>query len=325
MLAVTFNFAAVWFYGEIEFIFAAIKIITIIGLLILAVVIDLGGSPDHVRLGFTFWENPGVMKEYISNGNTGRFLGLFSVLINAAFAFGGVEQVAVAAGEARDPTRSIPKAIRRVFYRILIFYVFGALAVSCLVSSNDPHLLKGSQTARSPWVIAITRAGIPVLPGIINAVVITSAASSANANLYTGSRYLFTLSLLNQAPSIFKRCNNSGVPYFAVAATSSIGLLTYMTISSGGATVFSWFQSLMAISYLLTWISICFAYIRFYKALRHYGVSRGDLDFKAIGGRYTAWFGVSFFSMVLLFNGFPVFTRGNWNAQNFITAYIGLP
>ncbi|KAH8820236.1 amino acid permease [Xylogone sp. PMI_703] len=325
VIVIAFNFAAVSIYGEIEFIFASIKIVTIIGLLILAIVIDLGGGPDHHRLGFTYWKNPGVMKEYIGSGSTGRFLGLFSVLINAAFAYGGVEQVAVAAGEAKDPIRNIPRAIKGVFYRILVFYVFGAFAVACLVSSNDPNLLKGSQTARSPWVIAITRAGIPVLPHIINAVVITSAVSSANANLYTGSRYLYTLALQGQAPKVFEQCNKLGVPYVAVATTAAIGLLTYMTVSAGGSTVFGWFQSLIAISYLLTWASICFAYTRFHKALNHHGVSRNDLDFRAPGTTYTAWFGVCFFCMVILFNGFAVFTRGNWSVQGFITAYIGIP
>jgi yeast amino acid transporter len=109
------------------------------------------------------------MKEYIGTGNTGRFLGLFSTLINAAFSYGGVEMVAVAAGEAENPRKNIPKAVRRVFWRILFFYVLGSLAIGVLVPSNDPTLLsKKAGAAHSPWVIAIYRAGIPVLPSIIN-------------------------------------------------------------------------------------------------------------------------------------------------------------
>lgn len=206
---------AVSIYGEAEFAFASIKIITIIGLLLLAVVIDLGGGPTHDRLGFRYWQHPGAMREYIGQGSTGRFLGFFNTLINAAFAFGGVEQVAVAAGETKNPSKNIPKAIRRVFWRLLFFYVFGSLAVGVLVPYDDTHLLYGSSsTAKSPWLIAISNAGIPVLPHILNAVMVTSAASSANANLYTGSRYLFALAQQGQAPNFLLRCTERGVPIY---------------------------------------------------------------------------------------------------------------
>lgn len=214
-MIIILNIVAVSIYGEAEFAFASIKIITIIGLLILAIVIDLGGAPTHDRLGFRYWHHPGAMREYIDQGSTGRFLGFFNTLINAAFAFGGVEQVAVAAGETKDPTRNIPKAIRRVFWRLLFFYALGSLAVGVLVPYDDSHLLHGnSNTAKSPWIIAVSNAGIPVLPDILNAVMITSAASSANANLYTGSRYLFALAQQGQAPSFLLKCTKRGVPIY---------------------------------------------------------------------------------------------------------------
>jgi amino acid transporter len=96
--------------------------------------------------------------------------------------------VAVAAGEAANPRKNIPKAVRRVFWRILFFYVLGSFMIGVTVSSNDPQLTnedaKGAQS--SPWVIAVKNAGIPVLPHIINAVILTSASSSGNAFLYTG-------------------------------------------------------------------------------------------------------------------------------------------
>ena len=202
-------------YGEAEFLFASIKILTIIGLLLLALILDLGGGPTHDRIGFRYWKDPGAMKMYVStNGNTGRFLGLFSTLVNAAFSYGGVEMVAVAAGEAENPRKNIPKAVRRVFWRILFFYVLGSLAVGVLVPYNDARLLSAQKhsaagAARSPWVIAIYRAGVPALPSIINAVILTSASSSANAFLYTGSRYLYALAQNRQAPRFLLRCSKT--------------------------------------------------------------------------------------------------------------------
>lgn len=207
VLVICLNIFAVSVYGEAEFCFASVKIITIVGLLIFAFITDLNGGPKQDRLGFKYWKNPGAMKEYKGTGNTGRFLGLFSVLVNAAFSYGGVEMVAVAAGEAENPRHNIPKAVRRVFWRILFFYVLGTLAIGVLIPYDEPRLGTTSDGKASPWVIAIYRAGVPVLPSIVNAVILTSASSSANAFLYTGSRYLFALAQNKQAPQILLKCS----------------------------------------------------------------------------------------------------------------------
>lgn len=326
VIIICLNIFAVSIYGEAEFCFASLKIVTIVGLLILALVIDLGGGPNHDRLGFRYWKNPGAMKAYIAGGNEGRFLGLFSTLVNAAFSYGGVETVAVAAGEAENPRKNIPKAVRRVFWRILFFYVLGTLAIGVTVPSNDDTLLNGGPGAgHSPWVIAIYRAGIPVLPSIINAVILTSATSSGNAYLYVGSRYLFALAQNRQAPRFLLRCSKRGVPYYCVGITASISLLTYMTVSAGANNVFNYFQSLTTIANLFTWCSVSIAYIKFRAALKAQGVNRDDLIFKSKWQPYTAYAALCFFIIIILFNGFAVFTKGNWSISDFVTAYVGIP
>lgn len=312
VLIICLNIFAVQIYGEAEFVFASVKILTIVGLLILASIVDLAGGPKNDRLGFRYWKNLGAMKEYDSTRNTGRFLGLFSVLVNAAFSYAGVELVAVAAGEAENPRKNIPKALRRVFWSILFFYVLSSLAIGVLVSSSDPYLLKAQKAsaagaARSPWVIGIQNAGIQALPSIINAVILTSASSSANASLYTGSRYLFALAQNRQAPRFLLRCSKTGVHYYCVATTASISALTCLSVNSGGpATVFSCFQNLTAIASLFTWCSICIAYIQFYKALNTQGVDRNTLVFKSRFQPCTAWFALFYFLMIIVFNGFDV-------------------
>jgi len=331
---IALNIFAVAIYGEAEFIFASIKILTIVGLLIMAFIVDLGGGPKHDRLGFRYWKNPGAMKEYASTGDTGRFLGFFSVLVNAAFSYGGVELVAVAAGEAENPRRNIPKAVRRVFWRILFFYVLGSLAIGVLVASNDKNLLSAQDSGapgagRSPWVIGIQNAGIPALPSIINAVILTSATSSGNAFLYTGSRYLFALAQNRQAPRFLLTCSKAGVPIYCVAITASISLLTFLSVKEGGpSVVFGWFQNLTTIASLFTWCSICIAYIKFHAALKAQGVDRNTLVFKAPFQPYLAWAALFFFAIIILFNGFIVFVgkhHQNWNVTDFLAAYIGIP
>ncbi|KAL8836348.1 MAG: hypothetical protein Q9170_002962 [Blastenia crenularia] len=328
VLIIFLNIFAVAIYGEAEFIFASIKIITIVGLIIFAFIIDLGGGPTRDRLGFRYWNHPGAMKAYKGTGSAGRFLGFFSVLVNAAFSYGGVELVAVAAGEAENPRHNIPKAVRRVFWRILFFYVLGTLAIGVLIPYDEPRLLGAIAAgapggAASPWVIAVYRAGVPVLPSIINAVILTSATSSANAFLFTGSRYLYALAQNGQAPRFLLTCSKRGVPYYCIAITASISLLTYMSCSSGANTVFEWFQRLVTIASLFTWMSISIAYIRFYAALKAQGIDRNTLVFKSPFQPYTAWFSLVFFVIITLFNGF--YTFGPFLRDKFITAYIGIP
>ena len=328
VLVICLNIFAVQIYGEAEFCFASIKIITIVGLIIFAFIIDLGGGPTHDRLGFRYWNHPGAMKAYLSTGSTGRFLGLFSTLVNAAFAYGGVEMVAVAAGEAENPRHNIPKAVRRVFWRILFFYVLGSLAIGVLIPYDEPRLIGAIKNgdpggAASPWVIAIYRAGVPALPSIINAVILTSATSSANAFLYTGSRYLYALAQNGQAPRIFLKCTKRGVPVYCILVTASISLLTYLSCSSGANVVFTWFQNLTTIANLFTWMSVSVAYIQFHKALKAQGIDRNTLVFKSPFQPYTAYAALFFFAIITLFNGFYVFKP--WSINDFVTAYVGIP
>lgn len=199
--------------------------------------------------------------------------------------------------EATNPRKNIPKAVRRVFWRILIFYVLGSLAIGVLVRSDDDRLLKESGAAASPWVIAVQNAGIPVLPHIINAVILTSASSSGNAFLYTGSRYLFGVAQNKHAPRFLLKCSARGVPVYCVGITASISLLTYMCVSAGANKVFLWFSNLTTVAQLFTWCSICIAYIQFRKALIAQNVDRNTLIFKSPFQPYTAYFSLVYFTL----------------------------
>lgn len=292
--------------------------------MLFAFIIDLGGGPTRDRLGFRYWQKPGAMPPTVASGDGGRFLSFFSTLVNAAFSYGGVESVAVAAGECENPRKNIPKAVKRIFWRILFFYFLGSLAIGVLVP-HDTKELVGDDTRSSPWVIAAVNAKVNALPSIINAVILTSATSSGNAFLYTGSRFLYAVAQNRHAPSVFLRCNKQGVPYVAVLFTASISLLTFMSVSAGAGQVFSWFLNLTTISNLFTWFSILIASIHFDRALKAQGVSRDELPFKVPFQPYLAWTALLFFSTIIIFNGWEVFTKGNWDVGDFITAYIGIP
>ncbi|KAG6909370.1 hypothetical protein DXG01_000809 [Tephrocybe rancida] len=163
VLMIAINIFGVRWFGESEFIFSLIKISLITGLILAGLAIDLGGGPTKDRIGFRYWKHPGALSGagLVSNVNTDRFLGILTVLIQAAFSFQGMELVAVAASETESPRRNIKKAVRRVFWRIFIFYFLGILMIGMLVAYDDPALLAGSGTAaQSPFVIAMNRAGV---------------------------------------------------------------------------------------------------------------------------------------------------------------------
>ncbi|KAL9086427.1 MAG: hypothetical protein Q9159_004204 [Coniocarpon cinnabarinum] len=323
IVILSLNIFAVKIYGETEFWFAGIKILGITGLIIYAFIVDLGGNPLHDRLGFRYWVSPGYMPPTVASGDAGRFLSFFSTLVNAAFSYGGVESVAIAAGETEDPRRNIPKAVRRIFWRIIVFYSLGSLAIGVLVPYNTP-ILDTDGTRASPWVLSASLLKINALPSIINAVILISAASAGNAFQYSGSRYLYGLAQRGQAPKIFLKCHKGGVPYYCVLLTSAISCLTYMAVSSGSGQVFSWFLNLTTISNLFTWFSICIASIKFNAALKAQGVQHMK-PFVSRGQPYVAWFSMCFFAVIIFFNGWQVFTKGNWAFDDFFTAYIGVP
>ncbi|KIY45383.1 hypothetical protein FISHEDRAFT_49356 [Fistulina hepatica ATCC 64428] len=314
-------------YGEAEFVFASIKVITIVGLIILGVVIDLGGGPNHDRLGFRYWKNPGAFVQYDGiSGTTGRFLGWWAVMTQAAFSFIGTEIVAIAAGEAKNPRRNIPRAITRVYIRIVLFYVLGTFIIGLLVPSTNERLnLSSGTAASSPFVIAIETAGISVLPHIINACILTSAWSAASSDLYTSSRALYGLAIAGNAPKIFAKTLSNGLPVVAIIFSSLFSLLAYMSVSSGAGTVFNWFVNMTSIAGLMTCVFQRYiTYIRFHAGLKAQGFDRTKLPFYSRLNPFAAWYAMIFCVVICIFSGWSVFLKGEWAADTFVTNYLPL-
>ncbi|KAF4982089.1 hypothetical protein FDECE_17578 [Fusarium decemcellulare] len=302
------NIIAVSYFGEAEFWFASIKLITITGLIILGIVIFFG-----------------AFKEFGAKGSAGHFLAYWSAFISAGFAFiTSPELIAISAGEAVAPRRNIPKAARRFIWRLAIFYGVSSLLIGILVPYDDEKLLGASNASASPFVIGIQNVGIPVLNHIINAAVLTSAWSAGNSFLYSGSRVLYSMALTNQAPKWFRITNKYGVPWVAVLFTWSFGLLAFLNVSNSGATVFNWFVNISTISGFIAWIVVMITYIRFRKAM----VFNNMLDvlpYRTALQPYATWVVLFIIILLTLTNGFAVFLKGNWDVKNFIAAYITLP
>ncbi|KAI9054817.1 hypothetical protein LZ554_001962 [Drepanopeziza brunnea f. sp. 'monogermtubi'] len=313
-------------YGEVEFCFALLKILLVIGIIIMGLVIDLGGVPGQERLGFRYWKNPGPFVAYIAKGHWGQFLGFWKVMTNAVYSFAGVESVSVAAAETKSPRQNIPKACKKVFARVAIFYLLSVLIVGMLVPSNDDTLNNDAGNAStSPFVTAATRAGIQVVPSIINAVVLTSAWSASNQSLLTGTRILYGLALKKHAPPVFLRTTSWGIPWVCVVLQTTISTLAFMSLSNGALTVFYWFLNLTAAGTLVSWSVILVNHIRLHQALKVQGIAREELPWSHWWTPYTSWVALVSCILFLLTGGFTVFIQGRWNTATFISSYLDIP
>ncbi|KAI1807491.1 proline-specific permease [Daldinia bambusicola] len=320
------NIIAVSFFGEAEFWFASIKLLTITGLIILGIVLFFGGGPNHDHLYFRYWQEPGAFKPYLVEGNTGRFLAYWTAFARAGFSFvTSPELIALSAGETVAPRRNIPKAARRFVWRLAIFYGLGSLVIGVIVPSNEKMLMSGdSNASASPFVLGISRAGIRGLNHVINAAVLTSAWSAGNAFCYSGSRVLYSMALNGQAHRWFGLTTRRGVPYVAVLFTLIVACLAFLNVSNSGAQVFQWFTNISTISGFIAWIVVMITYIRFRKAMEHHGMLN-VLPYRTPLQPYATYFVLFIIVILTLTNGFQVFFPSEWNVSNFLAAYITIP
>lgn len=321
------NLFFVRIYGEMEFTFASLKILLIIGINIMALVITCGGGPDHMTIGFRYWRHPGPFVQYLGYaGSLGRFMGFWTTLGNAVYAYSGIENISLAAAETQNPRRNIPKAAKRIFWRVSIFYVLTIFMVGLVVPSNNDKLLHSTGTAsQSPFVIAASIAGIKVVPSIINAVILTSAWSSGNSSMLGGSRTLYGMAREGHAPKIFLKTNRFGIPYFAISLFGIFLCLAFLCLSDGANTAFSWLQDLVSVAAICNWIVICGTYLRFYYGMKKQGISRKELPWAAPFQPYLAWTSLISFGILLLTGGYVTFLHGHWSTETFISSYLNIP
>ncbi|CAL3963801.1 unnamed protein product [Diplocarpon coronariae] len=332
------NVFAVKWYGESEFWLALGKVLLIVGLIMFTFITMLGGNPIHDRFGFRFWNDPGAFAELYRTGRLGKFLGFLQCLIQASFTIAGPDYVSMAAGEAENPRRVMPKAFNGVFYRLTAFFVLGSLAVGILVPHDDQTLkdafdkgLPGA--AASPYVVAMDRLKVVILPDIVNAMVLASAFSAGNSYVYCASRSLFGLALEGKAPRILTKCTKNGVPIYCVAVTLAIALLSFLQVSNNAAKVLSWFVSLVTASQLINFAVMAFTFINWKKACDAQGFDRNLLPHKSFWQPFSAWYALVGCLIMAFVGGYTVFLDGRrkdstdrsidfWSVPDFLFSYL---
>ncbi|KAI9933592.1 hypothetical protein MW887_008065 [Aspergillus wentii] len=230
------NGLTVRYFGISEFYLSIFKIFLMVGLILYTLVTMVGGNPKHDVYGFRYWNDPGAFVSYLAPGSTGRFLGVLSCMIQGSFTMVGPEYIAMAAGEAERPQKVMRTAFSSFFWRLMLFFCLGALCVGIVIPYDDQTLsdtLDGTQAgsgtgAASPYVISMNHFGIPVLPDIVNALIMTSVFSAGNNVVFSATRTLYGMSLEGKAPKLFSRCSSAGLPYNAVIAAMSFCVLGFL-------------------------------------------------------------------------------------------------
>ncbi|WJP97895.1 amino acid permease [Macrococcus bovicus] len=282
------NLASVKAFGEFEFWFAMIKVVTIILMIIAGFGVILfgfgnGGNP----IGFgNLTEHGG----FFPNGLTG-FLFALSIVVGA---YQGVELIGITAGETKDPQKNIQKAVNSIVWRILIFYI-GAIFVIVTVYPWDEL-----GTIGSPFVATFAKIGITIAAGLINFVVITAAMSGCNAGIFSSSRMVYTLAQEGKMPAIFGKVLKTGVPFYAVLAISIgifLGVILNVVIP-GADKIFVYVYSASILPGMVPWFMILLSHMQFRK--KHPELIENH-PFKMPGAPVTNWLTIGFLVLVLIF------------------------
>lgn len=311
-----FNYMSVKGFGEAEYWFALIKVITVIIFLITGILIIFGimGGETIGFSNFTIDDAP-------FNGGFFTILGIFMV---AGFSFQGTELLGIAAGESENPEKTIPKAINSVFWRIILFYILAIFVIGMIIPYTDARLLS-ENVAVSPFTLVFERAGLAFAASLMNAVILTSVLSAGNSGMYASTRMLWDLARDGKAPKFLGKLDKRGVPVNALIMTSLVGTLAFSTTFFGDGVVYVWLLNASGMAGFVTWVGIAIAHYRFRKAYVAQGRDLNDLPYRSKLFPIGPLFALGVCLVVIFGQNYEAFTGGSIDWLGAISAYIGLP
>lgn len=293
-LVIGLNLVSATSFAEAEFWFALVKVVAIIAMIIFGAVIVFFHSSGHTGVA-NLWNDGG----FAPYGAWGVMLAIPFIM----FSFGGTELIGITAGEAADPTTTIPKAVNQVIIRILVFYVGAVLVILMLV----PWRSVGA--GASPFVTAFTGVGLPAAAGVLNFVVITAALSAFNSGLYSTGRMLHSLAEKGEAPRVFAILSSRGrVPYVGILFSGAVLTLGVVLDYLLPARAFVYLAAMSTMALVITWTMILVAQRRFRKA-RLLDQTATDLRFPMFGWPATSYLGMAGMATVVVMMAFRADTR----------------
>ncbi|CAI2631272.1 Lysine-specific permease [Apilactobacillus kunkeei] len=310
------NALSVKSFGETEFWMSLIKVITIFIFLAVGVLTIFGIMGGHYigLSNFTYKQAPFV----------GGIPMILAVFVVAGFSFQGTELVGITAGESDNPREAVPRAIKDVFWRIILFYILAIFIIGAIIPYTSPDLLGSSATdvAISPFTIVFKRAGLAAAASVMNAVILTSVISSANSGMYASTRMLYSMAHQGFAPKAMGKTNRRGIPVGALAVTTVIALLTFIT-SIEGPQIYLWLVAASGLTGFIAWVGIALSHYRFRRAFIKQGHSLDELKYHA------TWFPIgpiiTLILCILVICGQNVTSFANWDWEQIGITYISVP
>lgn len=310
------NYMSVKGFGEAEFWFAMIKVVTVVIFLITGVLIILGimGGKDPIGFSnFTMGEGP----------FNGGFFTILGVFMAAGFSFQGTELLGVTAGESEDPEKNIPKAIRSVFWRIILFYILAIFVIGMIIPFTDSRLLS-EDVAVSPFTLVFERAGLAFAASIMNAIILSSVLSAGNSGMYASTRMLWDLARDGKAPKFLGKLDKRGVPVNALIVTSLVGCVAFLASFFGDGVVYIWLLNASGMAGFVTWVGIAIAHYRFRKAYAAQGLDMNALPFRAKGFPFGPIFALVLCIIIIIGQGYQAFSSDGIDWNSMFVSYVGL-
>ena len=323
MVIFLLNTLSVKVYGESEYWFALIKVVTVIvflGVGLLTIFGILGG--EYIGMSnFTTGEAP-----FLGGGWSGKFLTMLGVFLIAGFSFQGTELIGITAGESADPHKSIPKAIKQVFWRILIFYILAILVIGLLIPYTSPQLLGAdvSEIAKSPFTLVFEKAGLAFAAAVMNAVILTSILSAGNSGMYASTRMLYAMGKDGLAYKSFARTNIPGVPVISLLATAVVVVLIFlMQLASEGA--YEYIVAASGLTGFIAWLGIAVSHYRFRRAYVAQGRDLNDLVYRAKWFPFGPLLALALCILVIIGQDTELVLKGDFDWSRLVITYMGLP
>ena len=317
------NTLSVKAYGESEYWFSIIKVITVIIFIIVGLLTIFGimGGEYIGFENFTIGEAP-----VVGSGFDGKLLSVLGVFLIAGFSFQGTELIGITAGESEDPEKNIPKAIKQVFWRIIIFYILAIFIIGLIIPYTSPQLLGADITeiAKSPFTLVFERAHWAFAAALMNAVILTSILSAGNSGLYASTRMLYAMSKDGLANKKLGRVNKQGVPVLALLVTAGVTLLLFFVQNTSENAV-NLILAASGLTGFIAWLGIAISHYRFRRAYVAQGKNLSDLVYKAKWFPFGPLFALALCILVIIGQDSELIFKGVVDWKGIIITYMGIP
>jgi len=311
------NYLTVKGFGEAEYWFSIIKVATVIIFIIVGVLMIfriLGGTTVGFK-NFTISDAP----------FHGGFFTMLGVFMAAGFSFQGTELMGVAAGETDNPRKNIPRAMRSIFWRILLFYVLAIFVISLIIPFTNGSLAGGDDVTLSPFTLVFQKAGVAFAASVMNAIILTAVLSAGNSGMYASTRMLWDLAREGKAPKFLARLDKRGVPVNALIITALVGTLAFLASFFGDGVVYTWLLNASGMSGFIAWLGIAICHIRFRRAYAAQGLDLKALPYRSSFYPFGPIFAFVLCAIVILGQNYPAFMGGHIDWKGVFVSYIGLP